>query len=209
MKKYCLLFTVCCLLFGCAGYQTPPRDEWSSVLRGASFGDMTSDAKIAKRPIFMGTGGVPIESAAVARPMMEQLEYELYDALRKPGIQVQRVGTDVVVVLVRDAFMSVDQPDISADGADTLRIISKILVKYGNTYIEIAGYTDAMRDANMAKSFSLDMAQRVALFFAAHEIHPVRMFIVGRGSARPISDQSTTGRLMNRRVELRISPVIR
>ncbi len=72
---------------------------------------------------------------------------------------------------------------------------------------EIAGYTDAMRDTTAAKSLSTDMATRVGLYFAQNKINTARMFIVGRGAARPIADQTDIGRLTNRRVELRIAPV--
>ena len=205
---YLLLTTCYLLLVSCAGYTTPERGTWESILRGASFGAMTENAKVAKKPVWMGAGLEPIPLAE-SRAYIEKLEAELYDSLRKPGIQVQRVGSDALVVLVRDAFMSIDSPEISSDGADTLSIISKILAKYNRTYVEITGYTDAMRDQNAAIALSFDMAERVALFFAQHNVKPVRMFVVGRGSARPISDQTGTGRLMNRRVEIRISPVIK
>jgi len=138
---------------------------------------------------------------------MADLESSLYDALRKPGISVQRAGTDVVIILVRDAIMSVDVPDISSDGADTLKTIAKILNKYDATFIEIAGYTDATRNKNAAAALSQDMAMRTAVFFSQHRIIPQRMFIVGRGAARPIAAQDDIGRLTNRRVEIRISPV--
>ena len=221
-----MFLVVSCSLFvvSCAQYTTPPRNEWSTVLRGASFSEMTADAKIAKRPILLGAGGklignslpagagqygnepTPADINPAVFRYMSALEKELYDSLLKPGIQVQRVGTDVVLLIVRDAFMYTDAPEISADGADTLKIIAKILKKYDATFIEIVGYTDAMRDKNAAQALSLDMAQRVAIFFAKHDITPVRMFINGRGSARPIAAQDDKGRLMNRRVEIRMSP---
>ena len=137
---------------------------------------------------------------------MSDLEYELYDALRKPGMSVQRAGTDVVVILVRDALMELDVADISSDGADTLKTISNILNKYSATFMEIAGYTDSMQSQEAARAFSLDMAERVAVFFAQNKISTSRMFIVGRGSARPIAGQDDMGRLTNRRVEIRLTP---
>ena len=208
MKRFLLCAFCCLFIAGCAGYRTPPRENWAPILRGASFTNMTPDDQVAKKPVFLGSGGTMVESAR-ARALVEAIEYELYDSLRKPGIQVQRIGNEVLVVLVRDAFMWTDAPDISTDGANTLQIISKILVKYNQTYVEIAGYTDAMRDKNAAAALSKDMAMRVALYFVQHDINPYRMFIVGRGAARPISDQTDIGRLTNRRVELRIVPVIK
>ena len=72
--------------------------------------------------------------------------------------------------------------------------------------MEIAGYTDSMSDKNAAHAFSFDMAGRVGVYFARHNISTSRMFIVGRGSARPIAAQDDIGRLMNRRVEIRLTP---
>ncbi len=207
---------------GCMQYHSPERATWPQYLRGASFTDMTEMARVAKRPVFLGAGGKLISTVdapatldygnkvqndnIVSVNYMSNLEYELYDALRKPGISVQRAGTDVVVILVRDAIMELDVADISPDGADTLKTIAKILKKYDATFMEIAGYTDAMRNYQAADALSMDMAQRVGVFLAQHDIDTTRMFIVGRGAARPIAAQDDIGRLTNRRVEIRIVP---
>ena len=63
-----------------------------------------------------------------------------------------------------------------------------------------------MRDANAAHAMSLDMAQRTGVYMAQHGISTARMFIVGRGAARPIAAQDDMGRLTNRRIEIRITP---
>lgn len=209
------------LLTGCITYHSPDRTMWPTYLRGASFTDMTETARIAKRPVYMGAGGKLISyidapasmdygdktqnETAISVNYMANLEYELYDALRKPGISVQRAGTDVVIILVRDAIMELNVGDISPDGADTLKTISRILKKYDATFMEIAGYTDAMASAQ-ANALSLDMAQRVGVFLSQHGINTARMFIVGRGAARPIAAQDDIGRLTNRRVEIRLVP---
>ena len=211
------------ILAGCLRYESPDRDTWSNYLYGASFIDMTETAKTAKMPVYMGHGGTIVtQNGELSQRMqygdknnidnamlvkyMSDLEYELYDSLRKPGISVQRAGTDVVIILVRDSFIELDVADISRDGDDTLKTISKILNKYNATFMEIAGYTDSMHDKNAAYALSLDMAQRVGVYFARHDISTSRMFIVGRGAARPIASQDDIGRLTNRRVEIRLSP---
>ena len=216
------LFLPALMLCACTAYHSPARNTWPTYLQGASFTDMTEAARIAKRPVFLGAGGRLITDEkisakmaygdknandnAIATHYMMNLEYALYDALRKPGISVQRAGTDVVVILVRDAIMELNAPEISATGADTLNIIAKILRNYDATFIEIAGYTDQMRDASAARALSLDMAQRTGVFLSQKKIPTARMFIVGRGAARPIAAQDDIGRLTNRRIEIRISP---
>ena len=102
--------------------------------------------------------------------------------------------------------MELNVADISQTGDDTLNTITKILKKYDATFLEVAGYTDAMRDKNAANALSLDMAQRVGVYLAQHGINTARMFIVARGATRPIAGQDNIGRLTNRRVEIRIAP---
>ena len=218
-------FLIClfCIVGGCVQYHSPSRDTWPTYLRGASFMDMTDTARTAKLPVYMGVGGkiVTADGALSANMQygdknnidnhmvvkyMAELEYELYDSLRKPGISVQRAGTDVVIILVRDAIMELNVPDISSNGADTLKTISKILNKYNATFMEIAGYTDSMKNQSAANALSLDMAERVGVFFAQNQVSTARMFIVGRGSARPIAGQDEIGRLTNRRIEIRLTP---
>lgn len=210
------------LLCACTAYHSPARNTWQNYLAGASVGDMSEPARIAKKPVYLGAGGKLItgENApakmeygdklqndnAIIRAYMENLEFALYDALRKPGISVQRAGNDVVVILVRDAIMELNVPDISQTGADTLATISKILRKYDATYIEIAGYTDATTNQTAANALSLDMAQRTGVFLSQHGVNPTRMFIVARGASRPIAAQDDLGRLTNRRVEIRLAP---
>ena len=103
------------------------------------------------------------------------------------------------------AYLDLAREMISADGADTLKTISKILKKYDATFLEIAGYTDAMA-TRQADALSLDMAQRVGVYLSQHGVNTARMFIVGRGAARPIAGQDDIGRLTNRRVEIRLVP---
>lgn len=221
--KKIIFISLCFLLAGCLQYHSPARDTWKEYLYGASFMDMTETARTAKLPVYMGHGGKIVTQTgelsekmqygdknaidnAVLVNYMSGLEYELYDALRKPGISVQRAGTDVFVILVRDSIMKQNIADISPDGDDTLKIISKILNKYNATFMEIAGYTDSMKDKNAAYALSLDMAERVAVHLSQHNVSTSRMFIVGRGAARPIAAQDDMGRLANRRVEIRLTP---
>ena len=223
LRNNVILFGIIFGLCACTQYHSPNRNTWNQYLYGASFSDMTETSKTAKLPVYMGHGGKIITSTGELSANMQygdkndidntqlvnymsKMEYELYDSLRKPGISVQRAGTDVVVILVRDAIMEMNIADISSDGADTLNIITKILNKYNATFFEIAGYTDAMKDSKASYALSLDMAQRVGVYFAKNKVSTSRMFIVGRGPTRPIAAQDDTGRLMNRRVEIRISP---
>lgn len=138
---------------------------------------------------------------------MDKLEARLENTLRKPGIQINRIGTDITLILVRSSIIYTDSPDISESGDALLRDLAGILNEYDMTWVEITGYTDAMRDQTAAMALSKDMADRVAVYLARHGVKPIRMFLIGRGSSNPISDQSDIGRLTNLRVEIRMSAV--
>lgn len=216
MRLFFLIF----ILTSCTVYKTPPRTNWIEILRGVNFTDMTPQSIIAKKPVYLGDGGKLINSKSVKLNYgdknindsslsiwyMKKLEYELYDSLLKPGVSVQRAGTDVVIILVRDAIMKMDVAEFSDRGIDSLKIISNILKKYDATFLEISGYTDSSVNIFATKALSLDMAQRVAIYFVQSKINPNRIFLVGRGASNPIAAQDDIGRLTNRRIEIRITP---
>ncbi len=208
MKRVISLISILSLCACVSSYETPDRSEWSRHLSGASMGMMTETWKEAKKPVYQDRGGKLVKSND-ARNYMAKLEAELADNLRKAGTTVQRVGPDVLVVMIRDVFMSPDVPDFSEQGKEEFIKLTDLLNKYPGTFIEITGYTDNMGDADYNKSFSFDMAKRVAVFMADHKIDTIRLFIQGRGASRPIGDNATdVGRRMNRRVEIRISPIV-
>jgi outer membrane protein OmpA-like peptidoglycan-associated protein len=201
MKKVAVFLALC----ACA-YTTPPRQEWNAILRGASFEPLSQTLRIAKKPLYQDAGGNVVPAKQVSN-YMNRLESVLENTLRKPGIQISRIGTDITIVLVRSSFIYTDSPEISRMGDDLLGDLARVLREYNMTWVEITGYTDAMTNQANAIALSKDMAERVALYLAKHDVKPIRIFISGRGSSNPIADQSDIGRLMNLRVEIRLSAV--
>ncbi|MCL2629365.1 MAG: OmpA family protein [Alphaproteobacteria bacterium] len=209
MKKFILTLIAAVIVGSCAQpYISPPRSVWDSLLRGASFGVMSETAKVAKRPMYLQSGGKLLQSDR-AEEYMSRIEFELNENLRQPGIQIQRVGRDVLAVIMRDVFMQYDAPEISAQGVEVLGNLSRILRTHHMTFIEITGYSDNSPNTETNQRLSFDMAERVAVFMAQNRVNTYRMFVQGRGASRPIAEQNTeAGRRMNRRVEIRISPAL-
>ena len=194
-------------LGGCA-YSTPPRGDWPRILLGASNSGMTPELRLAKTPLYQETGG-RVLTVKQAPDYMNRMEAALEGALRKPGVQINRIGTDIVVILVRSSFIYTDSPEISRMGDDLLKKLSRVLAEFGMTWVEITGYTDAMANQSNAAALSRDMATRAALYLAKHDVQPIRLFIDGRGSSNPIADQSDIGRLTNLRIEIRLSAIVK
>jgi outer membrane protein OmpA-like peptidoglycan-associated protein len=196
---------MCLFIAGCA-YSTPPPGEWGPILAGTSFEQMSPMLRAAKRPLYQDVGGKLVPAGQISG-YMDRLEDALEQNLRKPGIQISRIGTEITVVLVRSAFIYTDSPEISKMGDDLLGDLARVLREHDMTWIEITGYTDAMTNQTNAVALSKDMATRVALYLAKHDVKPIRIFVAGRGSSNPIADQSDIGRLMNLRVEIRLIAV--
>ena len=204
MRGFATLLLIMMTMTSCVTYHSPARQTWPTLLRGASMTDMTEMSRVAKRPVYLGAGGQLV--TATENPAADYGDKIANENAAALNYMAKLEYADVVVIMVRDALMELDVADISPDGDRALNIMAKILRQYDATFIEIAGYTDAMRDGAAARSLSLDMAQRVAVYLAQHKINTARMFIVGRGATRPIAAQDDIGRLTNRRVEIRLAP---
>ena len=90
-------------------YVSPDRQTWHTYLNGASFTDMTEMSRTAKKPVFLGAGGITVSDAIektsyemeygdktqndnfIARKYMSDLEYELYDLYKNAEIEFQNM----------------------------------------------------------------------------------------------------------------------
>jgi peptidoglycan-binding protein ArfA len=81
------------------------------------------------------------------------------------------------------------------------------LVQYPASKVSVYGYTDSQGSAGLNDSLSARRAREVVLYLKALGLAPERIIKVkGWGSSHPIAVNSTAeGRLINRRVELRIT----
>ena len=207
-----------------------PLKSWSFQVydpeNGKVFWSRSGSGTVTERLVWDGRGnnGELVQSAS-DYPFVFSVSDELGMSSEIAGIisvdvLVLRIG-DVLKMQVPSIIFRSDKADFVGKDVDpkkgleqsvidnnirVLKRIAEILNKYDATFIEIAGYTDSMRDTNAANALSLDMAQRVGVHMAQNRVNTVRMFIVGRGSARPIAAQDNIGRLTNRRVEIRIAP---
>jgi len=72
--------------------------------------------------------------------------------------------------------------------------------------VEVVGHTDNVGDETYNQRLSLQRAESVKAYLAAHGVDAGRISTVGYGEAKPRSTNDTVeGRRLNRRVELRIT----
>jgi outer membrane protein OmpA-like peptidoglycan-associated protein len=84
-----------------------------------------------------------------------------------------------------------------------------VVVRYGKTTLTIVGHTDNAGTNEYNQKLSERRAHAVAEYFEARRVDPVRMALVGKGEAQPMtSNASESGRQANRRVEIYVEPVV-
>ncbi|MBN2675726.1 MAG: OmpA family protein [Alphaproteobacteria bacterium] len=204
-------FTILILLSGCQSSFTPPeKGEWGNYLEGSSFGMMTESRKQSRNTALKQAGFSAQDPTAYKETVQKDFQ-DLKDALEPQNVRVHLIGRDLILTVFSDnIFENRLSMNFKSSARNILSDISRYLGKNKNTYVEITGYTDSVGDANANQRLSMEKAQRLTLFFTQEGHSPLRFFINGNGENAPIANDSDPNlRKMNRRVDLRISPIIK
>jgi len=125
------------------------------------------------------------------------------------GATVTRAGQQLVVDLPAAAAFDDGKATVRSSFSPTLQAIGQALKKYDKTVIDVYGYTDAQGSDAANKDMSQRRAVSAAAGLAAAGVDQRRFFILGKGEADPIAaNDSEVGRAQNRRVEIRLSPIV-
>lgn len=153
-------------------------------------------------------GAVGAAGGAVIGNTMDRQDRELREALVGTGVQVQKVGNGIQLVMASDVTFNTGQSMIKESFYPALTSVATVLKKYDNTNVMITGYTDSVGDAAYNQSLSEERASSVGSFLRSQGINPTRLFTDGRGKRNPIASNATAqGRAMNRRVVITLRPI--
>ena len=146
-----------------------------------------------------GVGG------AIGNNLDRQAE-ELRRQLRN-DVGVSNNGENLVVVLSQDLLFATNSTQVSAVSQNELAIVANSLQRYPNTTVNVIGHTDNVGDAAFNQDLSERRAQEVSSILINNGVSPIRVRALGAGENQPIaSNLNATGRQMNRRVEIVITP---
>lgn len=158
------------------------------------------------RIIGAGIGGVA--GGAVGYQMDEQIR-ELEEATAGSGIDVTETPDgDAILVNLPDITFGVDSSDISPSFRTALDSVAQSMIQYPDSLIDVMGHTDSTG----ADSYNLGLSERradsVANYLVSRGVSRARIETVGYGERYPIaSNETTEGRALNRRVEIKITPI--
>ena len=162
----------------------------------------TRDSKSARNAA-LGCGAIGAGIGAY----MDSQEKELREELAGTGVGVQRDGDQIHLIMPGDITFQTDRYAIDSDFYPVLDSVAKVLYKFRDTNLEVAGFTDSVGSDSYNQQLSEKRAQSVASYLRQREIPDNRLRVVGYGERYPVAPNETeAGRAKNRRVELTITP---
>jgi outer membrane protein OmpA-like peptidoglycan-associated protein len=193
----------CFVLAACGGKAVAPEVDYDGATRDV----MSAKNKIVQKPTLIRSGLSPLTPEA-AKVYMNALFNELIPDLEKTNITYQMAGNDIILTVQSHLILEGDS-NIKPDIKPYLDNFAKAFAKSDRGFIEFRGHTSSVGASSENKARSLVMARTVAEYFMDRGVAAQRVFVNGMGESMWIADNNTReGRLLNHRVEIRISPLI-
>jgi len=173
---------------------------------GAGLGYLLGSVIGGKTARILGAGIGGVAGAAVGYQMDKQIK-ELKESTAGSGIDVTQEG-DGILLNLPDVTFAVDSTAISPSFQASLDKVAQSMMQYPDSLIDVYGHTDSTG----SDAYNLDLSQRradaVARYLISRGVSSARIQTKGMGESAPIADNATAeGRSINRRVEIKITPV--
>ncbi len=175
------------------------------AIGGAIAGAIIGGGK--RKGVLIGAGIGALTGAAVGNYMDKQ-EAELRAQLQGTGVSVTRVGDSVILNMPGNITFATDSSNVSADFYPVLDSVALVINKFEKTYVDVIGHTDSTGAADYNQQLSVARASSVARYLESQKVLPQRVVTQGAGESAPIASNDTPeGRSLNRRVEIRLTPL--
>jgi len=210
IKSKLAVALVCVSLTGCQTYD--PYTGESKTSKATAYG---IGAAIVCGLIGAGESGKRARNAAAGcgaigagvGAYMDSQEKELRDELMNTGVQVERDGENIHLIMPNKITFETDRFDLQPSFEAVLNSVTMVLNKFPDTNLKVVGHTDSVGAAAYNQELSTRRAESVAGFLRSRNVDPMRLTVMGAGETAHIaSNDSAEGRAMNRRVELSIIP---
>lgn len=218
MRRTDLIVACTCaaLLTGCAS-QNPYDNQPPSSNKTATYGGLGALAgAVAGAAIShddRGKGaliGAAVGGAAGAGYgyHADKQEQELRRSMQGTGVQVQRQGDVIQLIMPGNITFSTDSAEIASSFYAPLNNLANSFRQYNQNSIEIVGHTDSTGTHAYNMGLSQRRAQSVASYLLAQGVEGGRLSTRGMGPDQPLANNaSAEGRAQNRRVEVALRPL--
>lgn len=135
----------------------------------------------------------------------DRQEAELRQQMQNTGVQVQRQGDDIKLIMPGNITFATDSANIASSFYKPLNDLANSFKRFDQNSIEIVGYTDSTGSLAHNMELSQRRAQSVANYLIAQGVPAARLSTRGAGPENPIASNATAdGRAQNRRVEVNL-----
>lgn len=136
---------------------------------------------------------------------MDAQEAELRQELAGSGVQVQRNGDQLNLIMPGNVTFNTNEFAVRGEFYSVLDSVAQVLAKYKDTRLMVSGHTDSTGAADYNYNLSTRRATSVANYLATRGVEQNRLISQGMGPDQPVASNSTeAGKAQNRRVELQI-----
>lgn len=180
---------------------------------GAVTGAAVSGSSDREKGALIGAIGGGLAGGAVGNYMDRQkqdLQKVLTNEINAGAIDIDQVGGDKLrITMTNQTAFDVDSFSIKPGFYSSMDKLSNVIKRYGKTTQTIVGHTDSTGSDEYNQALSERRSQAVVDYFLQAGVHPTRLSSFGRGESEPrASNETETGRQLNRRVEITVAPVI-
>ena len=213
MKKVnlfaCLMLCVAIVFSGC-GASNATRGTaigaGGGAAIGAGLGALLGGGKGAA--IGAGIGAVAGGTAGVLiGKKMDKQKQELEEIIQDAQVEIVNEGQAIKVTFDSGILFATNSSTLNQASRTALTNFANSLKTHPDTDVEIYGHTDSTGGDNINIPLSRERAASVQNFLVGQGIPNKRMEVSGMGSSQPVADNGTTsGRALNRRVEVYILP---
>ena len=218
LKLAALAATLAVFTAGCATYtgQTDDPNDPNRTKRGALIGAaigaaaglLSGDDAVERRQRARVGAGIGALAGGGIGAYQDRQEAELRRETAGTGIDVSRDGDVIKLNLPDGVTFDFAKYDLKPQFYPALNTIASTLKEYNQTIVEVSGHTDSVGSDAANQTLSERRANSVANYLIGQGVQPARFEVVGMGERYPVASNDTdSGRALNRRVEIRLLPL--
>ncbi len=196
------LVTACSTINPYTGEQQTSRAVRYGAIGGVVCGLIgATESSTRARNAGLGCGAI----GAGVGAYMDAQEAELRAELQGTGVQVQRNGDELNLIMPGNVTFNTNEFTVKNEFFPVLDSVAKVLYKFTDTNLVVTGHTDSTGAADYNYNLSNRRATSVANYLAQQGVTQARLISQGMGPDQPIASNATeSGKAQNRRVELQI-----